>query len=72
MTHGNRYELQVYRVLETGEHRVYISKCGEGLEMLAFASAEVITDGKAFGADVLEILLQTARDEIDRNEWQKY
>jgi hypothetical protein len=72
LARGNTYEFAVYRVIETGEHRVFISKNSEGLEMLAAASGEVVSDGKSTGTDVVEILLQAARDEVDSNEWGKY
>jgi hypothetical protein len=54
---GSAYELEVYRVFETGEHRVFISRNGDGLDMLT-------TDGQR--TDVVEILIQSAKDEIDR------
>jgi hypothetical protein len=69
---GSTYVLDVYKVIETGEHRVYISKEERGLEMLATASADVVSDGDAVGVDVVEILIQAARDEIDRNERGNY
>ena len=55
---GRLYELAVYRVHEAGEHRVY----------MAWADLETVMDGKAVGTDVVAILLQAARGEIDRNE----
>jgi len=71
-THQAKYELAVYRVVETGEYRVYISKGGQGFGLLASASAEVVSDGRASGVDIVETLVQAARNEIDRNEWGKY
>ena len=70
--HQTKYELAVYRIIETGEHCVYISKSGQGLSLLASASAEAVSDGRASGVDIVEVLVQAARDEIDRNEWGKY
>lgn len=70
--HDAKYELAVYRVIETGEYRVYISKSGQGLGLLASASAEVVSDGRTVGVDIVDVLVQSARDEIDRNEWGKY
>lgn len=67
-----KYELTVYRVVETGEYRVYISKGGQGLGLLASASVEIVSDGREGGMDIVEALVQAARDEIDRNEWGKY
>jgi hypothetical protein len=63
VAHGNTYQLDTYRVTETGEHRVYISKHGEGLDVLS-------TGGKS--TDVEEILIQAAKDQIDRNEEENY
>jgi hypothetical protein len=71
-THQAKYELAVYRIVETGEYRVYISKGDQGLGLLASASAEIVSDGRTGGVDIVEALVQAARDEIDRNEWGKY
>jgi len=68
----NAYELEIYKMIETGEYRIFISKNGEGLEMLASANGQTVSDGKATGTDVVEILIQAARDEIDTNEWGRY
>lgn len=72
VAHQTKYELAVYRVVQTGEYRVYISKVGQGLGLLASASAEVVSDGRAGGVDIVEVLVQAARDEIDRNDCGKY
>ena len=66
------YELAVYQVVENGEYRVYISKAGNGLGLVAFASSEVVSDGRTVGVDIVEALVQAAKNEIDRNEWGKY
>jgi hypothetical protein len=56
---SDTYELEVYPVIETGEHRVSIAKNGEGLDTLSMEGTST---------DVVEILIQAAKDEIDRNE----
>ncbi len=70
--HQVEYELAVYRTRETGEYRVYISKGDQGLDLVFSASAEVVSDGRAGGVDIVERLVQTARDKIDSNELGKY
>jgi len=62
------FSLDVYRVRETGQHRVFIARDGDGLGVLATASSETVFDGKQMGDDVVAVLLSTARDEIEANE----
>jgi len=72
---NTKYELAVYRVIETGEVRVYISKAGQGLEIIGSAGAEVVGDAARHGHDVsdlAEALIQAAIDEIERNDEDRY
>lgn len=68
--HGTTYELLVYQVQETGEFRIYVAKDGFGVGDIFTSSQEVVQD--AAGADIIEALLATARDDINRNEFGLY
>jgi hypothetical protein len=69
----NDYELSVYRVLETGEHRIFISKGGIGFDALFTATQDDIQDARTgSGLDIVEGLIAAAIDDIDRNEFGVY
>ncbi len=67
------YELLVYQVEETGEYRIYVAKGGFGVGDIFTASQEVVQDAKSTaGIDVVENLISTAIDDINRNEFGLY
>lgn len=67
------YEMLVYRVEETGEYRIFISKGGFGVGDVFVASQDVVTDSQQTGRDdVVAELIRIARDDIDRNEFGLY
>ena len=67
------YELLVYKVTETNEHRIYIAKGGFGVGDIFTASNEVIEDINSLsGEDVVAGLINIAIDDIDRNEFGCY
>jgi hypothetical protein len=67
------YELLVYQVEETGEYRIYVAKEGFGVGDIFTASQEVVQDAKtAEGIDIVEGLISTAIDDINRNEFGLY
>lgn len=67
------YELVVYQVEETDEYRIYISKSGFGVGDIFTASQEVVRDAKdTAGIDIVEGLISTAIDDINRNEFALY
>lgn len=67
------YELLVYQVEETGEYRIYVAKGGFGIGDIFTASQEVVQDAKSIsGIDIVESLISTAIDDINRNEFGLY
>lgn len=67
------YELLIFRVVETGEYRIYIAKGQFGVGELYLADAHVVADAKLSGGpDILEELIKIARSDIDRNEFGQY
>ena len=67
------YEIFVYQVEETGECRIYVAKGGFGVGDIFTASHDVIQDAKLMsGDDMVEQLIATAIDDINRNEFQLY
>jgi len=67
------YELLVYQVEETGEYRIYVAKGGFGVGDIFTASQEVVQDAKSTaGIDIVEGLISTAIDDINRNEFGLY
>lgn len=72
ISRGKTYQLNVYRVVETGEHRVHISNPAMGVEVLATADGDTVADGAATGIDIDELLIQVAKGDIDANAWGKY
>jgi len=67
------YELIVYQVEETGEYRIYVAKGGFGVGDIFTASQEVVQDAKTTaGIDIVEELISTAINDINRNEFGLY
>jgi hypothetical protein len=67
------YELMVFRVQETGEYRIYVAKGDFGVGDIFTASQEVVGDAKLQnGTDVVEQLIEIAKDDINRNEFDLY
>lgn len=67
------YELFVYQVKETGEYRTYVAKGGFGAGDIFTAYQEVVRDAKSTtGIDIVEGLISTAIDDINRNEFGLY
>lgn len=67
------YELLVYQVEETGEYRIYVAKGRFGVGDIFTASREVVQDGKSTaGIYIVEALISTAIDDINRNEFGLY
>lgn len=70
---GNEYELSVYQVRETGEYRIYISKSGNGVGDIFTASQEDVLDAKHTNTpDIIGGLIEIAKDDINRNEFNLY
>jgi hypothetical protein len=66
------YELLIYQVEETGEYRIYIAKNGMGVGDIYTASDEVVKDAKhVHGEDIVEQLINIAKSDIDRNEFNQ-
>jgi hypothetical protein len=66
------YELMVFRVQETGEYRIYVAKGDFGVGDIFTASQEVVGDAKLQnGTDVVQ-LIEIAKDDINRNEFDLY
>jgi hypothetical protein len=76
LTHNARntdYELLIYQVEETGEYQIYVAKGGFGVGDLFTASQEIVQDAKsAAGTNIVERLISTAIDDINRNELGLY
>lgn len=71
--HGTDYELLIFRVQETGEYRIYVAKGGFGVGDIFTASQDVVGDAKLQdGTDVVEELIEIAKDDINRNEFYLY
>lgn len=67
------YELLVYQVQGTGEYRIYVAKGGFGVGDIFTASQEVVRDAKSTaGIDIVEDLISTAIDDINRNDFGHY
>lgn len=70
---NTNYELLVYQADETGEYRIYIAKGGLGVGDIFTASQEVVQDAKrTAGIDIVEGLISSAIDDINRNEFGLY
>jgi len=71
--YGNKYELLIYQVEETGEYRIYVAKGDFGVGDVFTASQQVVIDEKiTSGADLVEELISIAKSDIDRNEFGLY
>lgn len=71
--HNASYELLVYQVEETGEYRIYIAKNGFGVGDMFTSSQDDVKDAKATaGIDIVQLLIETAKDDINRNEFGLY
>lgn len=67
--HGKQYELQVYFVEETSEYRIYISKENDGVGDVFSATYEVVKDAKNTNSlNIIDDLIEVAKDDINRNE----
>ena len=67
------YELLVFQVQETQEYRIYIVKDGFGVGDIFTASQEVVQDAAtATGVNVVQSLIDIAKDDIDRNQFDRY
>jgi hypothetical protein len=67
------YELLVYKVKKTGEYKIYVAKEGFGVGDIFTATQEVVQDAKKTqGVDIVEGLISTAIDDINRNEFGLY
>lgn len=70
---GSTYELALYRVAETGDRSLFVSKVGKGVGHSFFASSDVVADAKIqSGVDVEQALFDQAKDDITRNEFGEY
>jgi hypothetical protein len=71
--HGNEYELQVYFVEETSEYRIYISKENNGVGDYFSATDEIVRDAKITqSVNIIDGLIDIAKDDINRNEYGLY
>jgi hypothetical protein len=70
---NTEYELRVYLVHETKEHRIYISTSGDSVGDMFTASDDVIKDAKLFSnVDIVEKLITIAKQDIEKNEFGQY
>ena len=70
---NTHYELLVYQVEETGEYRIFVTKDGFGVGDIFTASQDVVRDVKSTtGVDMIEGLIATAIEDINRNELGLY
>ncbi len=72
-TNSKDYELNVHKVAETGEHRIYVSHSGDSVGDIFTASSETISDfQQAEKNDLVETLISIAKRDIDRDEFDLY
>jgi len=70
---GFTYELSLYRVAETGDLSLFVSKAGKGVGSSFFASSSVVADARLrVGMDVEQVLFDHAKDNIARNAFGEY
>lgn len=70
---NEEYELNVYQVVETKEYQIFISKSGEGVGDIYTASEETVKDAKEVNAtDMVDKLIEIAKEDINRNEYDQY
>jgi hypothetical protein len=70
--HNALFEIQIYRVRETGELRAFVSKNGIGLGPINSVPGDVAADAARQGADIVEQLIAGTVDDIKRNEDNRY
>ena len=68
---GHDYCLEVYEVQETGEYQCFISREGDGLEIISMSS-QTTFDSEQMGDDPIEWLLKSAKSEINQNNEGQY
>ena len=66
-----KFCLDVYQVEESGDLQCFISKEGNGLEIISMASSRVF-DSSQMGDHPAEWLMKAASDEIDLNSDDQY
>lgn len=70
---GSEYELLLFRVEETGDYRLFVSKGGFGVGPSFTAKDEVVNDARMQSAlDIADVLMSQAKDDIARNEFSEY
>ncbi|SHM50081.1 hypothetical protein [Rhodanobacter sp. OK091] len=70
---GSSYELSLFRITQTGELRLFVSKEGHGVGRSFSAGSDVVSDAKSqSGIDISETLFNQAKDDITRNEFGEY
>jgi hypothetical protein len=75
LARGSTHEICVYRVIETGEHRVYVAKDGFSIgRVVATAEEDVVRAAAKTTAstDIVQALLDAVIDDIDSNEFDEY
>jgi NAD(P)H-flavin reductase len=71
--HGNKYELQVYLVEEISEYRIYISKENDRVGDVFSAKYEVVKDARNTNSlNNIDVLIEVAKNDINRNEFGIY
>ena len=67
------YEILVYKIEESDEYRIYVAKGGFGVGDIFTASYDDVHGAKSdTGIDIIEDLISTAVDDINRNEFGLY
>jgi hypothetical protein len=70
---GSKYEVLVFCVRETGDHRIYVAKDGFGRGPVMTARDVDISDARSTTmGDLVGSLIETAKDDIDRDEFGDY
>lgn len=70
---GAVYEVIVFRVRETGEHRIFVAKDGFGRGAVFTARDVDISDARStIIGDLVSSLIETAKCDIDLNEFGDY
>lgn len=72
-TRNTNYEILVYQIRETGEYQIYITKDSLGVGDIFTAHQEIVQDATSIaGVDIIEWLISSAIDDINRNEFLLY
>lgn len=71
-TRDKDYEILVYQVVETGEYRIFVTDGKFGVGDVFTASQEVVQDSSREGVDIIQTLIDVAKNDIDRNEFDEY